>query len=532
MQQNAEKLEKELGNLVNEWQLHPELFALDALGVTPTTQQFEAFKAIGELVRAKMKYGQGKKLTPEENELKDKVGLSIMSGKGTGKDAFASWVVLWFHCCFKNSKIPVTGPSRDQLRDVFMAETCKWTDRIDEQGNPCFIFKDQVKTQADKIYSVDPKNPDKAGKSWFVRLRTAPKVSGDDVQSKNLDGLHEDFMMVVVDEADGVQAPVITSLETTLTKPVNFMLMIFNPTKNYGYAYETHYGDRAKFWIPLHWDSRDSENVDEIKTRQIRETYGEGSVEYRVNVLGLPPEQTPDDLIPRSWLDHAKDRSKEEVDPPVDALRIMGVDPSRQGKDPCGVIIRDSFHIQDLQEIHDTKDTTILADHLAEIFLDWDCDMMYIDTIGIGGPLYDDLVRRFPGKVRSVDVSLASPDRKKRFKRLRDDLWWKVREAFQNNIVTIPHNHRLTKKFINELTVMRRDRTDEEGAGQIKIEGKSKMKTRGLKSPNLGEAFMVTLAAKDAVYARPKGKEKPRDKYRDSRQRRREKAFSHNWMVA
>lgn len=529
MQQPEEKLANELNDLIEEWQLYPELFALDALGVCPTAQQMEGFHALGKIVRAKIKYGQGHPLTDEESDLVDKVGVSIMSGKGTGKDAFASWAVLWFHCCFRDSKIPVTGPSRDQLRDVFMAEMNKWINRCDEHGDPCFIFRDSIVVQADKIYSKDPERPEAEGKSWFVRLRTAPKVQGEEVQSKNMDGLHEDFMMVVVDEADGVPTPVITSLETTLTKPVNFMLMIFNPTKNYGFAYETQYGERSKFWYKLHWDSRKSENVDERKIKQTLETYGEASVEYRVNVLGLPPENSPNALVPQEWIDHATER--ELIEPAENALRIMGVDPSRQGADPAGVVIRDGWQIEEILELHDTADTNILADQLAEIFLSWDCDVMYIDTIGNGAGVFDNLKKRFPGKVRSVDVSTKSTDKKKRFKRLRDQLWWKVREVFQENIVTIPPKLKLTKQFCNELTVMRRDKNDEE-TGKIKIEGKAKMKARGVKSPNLAEAFMVTMAAKDAAYVQSKeSKRRKRDKYRDNRSRN-QPQLSRNWMVA
>lgn len=127
MQQHADnrELEAQLQALTNRWQAYPEHFAIEALGVTPTRQQTEAMSQIGQMVRAKMKYLKKQPLTHSEEELVRKLGISIMSGKGTGKDSLASWMTLWFHCMFKNSKVIVTGPSRDQLRDVFMAETSK-----------------------------------------------------------------------------------------------------------------------------------------------------------------------------------------------------------------------------------------------------------------------------------------------------------------------------------------------------------------------------------------------------------------------
>jgi phage terminase large subunit len=526
LQQHEEvQNQDDIVTLIQEWQTDPYRFVIEAIGAKPTNQQTHALDELGKLVSAKLKRHEGKPTTPEEDEYIAKIGLSIMSGKGTGKDAMASWIMLWFLCCFRNSKQPITGPSRDQLRDVFMSETSKWVNRMDANGDPCFLFRDNIVLQADKIYMKDPDNPNEEGKSWFARLRTAPKSKAEEEQSKTMDGLHADFMMIIVDEADGVQASVITSLETTLTDPVNFMVAIFNPTKNYGYAYETHYGERSKYWIRLHWDARKSDNVDPLKIARDLDTYGEDSYEFRVNVCGLPPEQSPDTLVPREWIDHACEKEPYEEET---AMRIMGVDPSLQGGDPAGIIIRDGWQITELIEITKTNDTIELADQLAEIFTDFSVDMMFIDCIGNGAGVFHILKRRFPGKVRGVDVSTKTTDKRKRYARLRDELYWKVRESFEQNLVTIPPKHRLTKKFVNELTIMKRDEDDTNG--RIKIEGKAKMKARGLKSPNLVEAFMVTLASPDAAVKSNHKPTKPRDKYREAREA--PENFDRNWLVA
>lgn len=119
-------------------------------------------------------------------------------------------------------------------------------------------------------------------------------------------------------------------------------------------------------------------------------------------------------------------------------MRIMGVDPSLQGGDPAGIVIRDGWQITDLIEITKTNDTIELADQLAEIFIDFGVDMMFIDCIGNGAGVFHILKRRFPGKVRGVDVSTKTTDKRKRYARLRDELYWKVRESFEQNLVSIP----------------------------------------------------------------------------------------------
>jgi phage terminase large subunit len=502
-------VEREVTQLIKGWQTDAEGFFREALGIrSMTTQQRQGANALSRMVESKMKRWFGEILTDEEKLMANLEGISIMSGKGTGKDAFLAWAVLWFLCCFENSKIPLTGPSRDQMKDVLLAEIAKWANRK-ENGEYCFLFHDDIVIQSDKIYMKDPDNPNEEGKSWWARLRTVPKNADQKVQAKNMDGLHEDYMMIGVDEADGVPQPVLTSLETTITGPVNFILLIFNPTKSYGYAWETHYDSRAQYWHKIHWDSRDSENVDQEKVKKTLEIYGEDAPEYRVNVLGLPPEQSEDTLIPQSWIDLAKDR---EYETDKSTLRIMGLDPARQGGDPAGVIIRDGKKIIDFLEFA-KLDTNELVDEAAAIFIDWECDLMFVDMIGNGAGVYDNLKIRFPGKVRGVDVSRKPTEapvqsttsgirpnrKKKRFNRLRDELYWKVRTTFENGTISYPSKHRLARKFVKECMVMKREPMDDD-AGVIKIEGKAKMKSRGVKSPNLLEAYMVSLAARDGAF--------------------------------
>ena len=85
-------------------------FGFDTTGVT-------------ELVRCKEKFHFAlEKCTPEEIKMAAKTGVSIQSGKGTGKDAEASWLILWFLICFTNSKIPCTAQTGHQLKDVLWSE--------------------------------------------------------------------------------------------------------------------------------------------------------------------------------------------------------------------------------------------------------------------------------------------------------------------------------------------------------------------------------------------------------------------------
>ena len=77
------------------WSKDPQTFIREALGVSfLSRQQREACDAVRDLVWAKIKVGTGQKVTHAEQALSKKIGVSIMSGKGTGKDAITSMLII------------------------------------------------------------------------------------------------------------------------------------------------------------------------------------------------------------------------------------------------------------------------------------------------------------------------------------------------------------------------------------------------------------------------------------------------------
>jgi len=111
---------------IRRWSKDPEIFIREALGIKSlTTQQRDACLAIKDLMWAKIKVGTGKKTTDREKELSKKIGISIMSGKGTGKDALTAMLIIWFLCCFPRPLIPCTAPTGHQLSDVLWSEINK-----------------------------------------------------------------------------------------------------------------------------------------------------------------------------------------------------------------------------------------------------------------------------------------------------------------------------------------------------------------------------------------------------------------------
>lgn len=466
-----------------EWRLNPQKFIEDNIPeIKLSHQQREGFEVIGKLVIAKIKAGTGKLMTDEEKKLAKKIGISIMSGKGTGKDTFAALAILWFMTCFPFPKIPCTAPSAHQLRDVLWSEISKWyrQSKLYDKNNP---KNSLFELQSDKFFMKEHK-----GKEWFAVARTVNTKDSAEAQAKTLDGFHSDYMMFVVDEADGIPAPVFISFDSTLTQLCNFVLLIFNPTKRTGYAIESQQKNRTD-WICLNWNAEESALVNPNQIERYAK-YGKESNTYRIYVKGLPPLAEVDALIPWDWVMDAVGR---EIDVDKNMPIVFGVDVARFGNDKSIILIRQGAIILEILEYRKI-DTMQLTGWVVQTISDYEPKGVFIDVIGLGSGVYDRL-NELQHRVYPVNVAMKSLEPEK-FKRLRDELWWKVRKKFEEGTIKIPNDDEL----ISELSSIK---YKHESDGSIKIESKIEMKKRGLSSPDKADALALTFSENDSFFMPP-----------------------------
>lgn len=460
-------------SLVESWAKDPLKFVEEALRVKYlSTQQKQAFEELRKLVWSKIKLAEKRKMTAEEKAYAKKVGISIMSGMGTGKDAFTSMAIIWFLCCFPKALIPCTAPTAHQLKDVLWREINKW--RAGDANDPP-VIKEWITWQSDKVYWTPEK-----GREWFAIGRTAnPKGSAEE-QAETLQGFHEEYMMVVADEASAIPDAVFKPLEGTLTGKCNFILMIFNPVRQDGFAIDTHTKHREQ-WITLHWDSEESELVTKESIEQKADKYGRDSNFFRVTVKGLPPISSSDTLIPYEW---AMDAVNADLDPLPEDDEIFGLDIGAGG-DPSIIMPVVGPKVMPCYQ-YETSDSEVLTGWVMGKIFEHEPKAVFGDVIGVGWGVMGNLRARIPSqlsKIISVNVSnVASNDF--RFHKLRDELAWRVREKFERREISIPNDQIL----IGEATSIK----FAEPMGKIKVESKKELKMRGLKSPNRFDALCLT----------------------------------------
>jgi phage terminase large subunit len=423
-----------------------------------TNQQREALLAVQKLALEK-EMGLSKKI----------FGISIMSGKGTGKDAFTSWCILWFMFCFPWPKVPCVSVSADQLSKVLWSEIGKWLTSSK--------IKDYFVLQNDKLYFKEvPENI--RGKRWFAFPKAANPKKSLDEQVETLQGIHEDYMMQVVDEGSGVLDSVYSALENNMTSLCNFMLIIFNPMHTKGYAVRTQYEDKEN-WITFQWSSEDSEITNKEKLRAMERKYGRDSNTFRMNVLGLPPIFDQETLINWDWVMAAIDR-------PIEVLpgtpMVWGID-CGAGGDKSIIAARRGGILYPFRRFS-TSDSVELTNWIGHEIDKDSPDCVRVDTIGIGWAVEGALREKKGAIIEAADVRRKADD-PQRFLNKRMEMAWNFRERFERGAISIPND----PDFLEQLGSIKYKIN---GSGQMQLQEKKEIKKETGHSPDEFDASCIT----------------------------------------
>lgn len=449
--QLSESDAKALSEKILYWRKEgPATFAKEALGASPTNQQYLASKAIVESRR-----------------------VSIRSGHGTGKTAFMAWCVLWFITCYFPCKIPCTAPTSHQLQDILWAEIAKWhgvlATRLPEIAN-------NFKWSSERFYLED-----RPQESFAVARTSRPE------KPEALQGFHSENILFLIDEASGVVEKVFEVAEGALSTEGSFVVMAANPTREDGYFFESHHKMRDR-WAALHWDGEESPLVSQRYIDDMRLKYGVDSPIYQVRVKGNFATAA-DGVIPLDLCISAQNR---EVSPYNSADEIWGLDVARFGDDSTALAKRRGNIQKEPTKEWFGKDTMQTAGLVKNEYDNAEVKpaSINVDVIGIGAGVVDRM-KELGLPVRGINVAESSSVQDK-YSRLRDELWFKGREWLEEKDCKLADDDSL----IAELTTVKYSILSN---GKIKVEGKDEMKKRGVKSPNRADAWLLTFAQVSAA---------------------------------
>jgi hypothetical protein len=428
----------------------PNKFVKEVLGVEPDEWQKDFLNAVAT--------GERK--------------ISIRSGHGVGKSTTASWAMLWFLLTRYPVKVVVTAPTSAQLYDALFAELKRWVKELPKPVQDLLDVKqERIELKASATEA-------------FISARTSRAE-----QPEALQGVHSDNVMLVADEASGVPEAVFEAAAGSMSGHNALTILLGNPVRSSGFFFDTHNRLKDEWWT-RRVSCIDSTRVSTEYVNDMKSRYGEESNAFRIRVLGEFPRSDDDTIIPMDLLETAKHRDTRAYE---DAPIVWGLDVARFGSDSSVLCKRQSNVVHTLERWRNLDLMQLTGAVVSQYEA---CDHksrpteILVDSIGLGAGVVDRL-RELNLPARGINVS-ESPAMGGTYLNLRAELWHKAKAWLEKRDCKIPNNEDL----IGELATVRYTFTSN---GKIKIESKDDIRRRGLKSPDMADAFVLTFASDAAT---------------------------------
>ena len=437
----------------------PVLFAQEVLGVEPDEEQKKILNAVG----------------------RGDPFITVRSGHGVGKTAVLAWIIVWHMLTRYPQKTLATAPTSSQLFDALAAETKSWIEKLPGPVREVLDVKSESITHR------------AAPADSFVTFATSRAETPE-----ALAGKHSENMLLIADEASGVPEQVYEAAIGSMSGHKATMILAGNPIRSSGYFYDSHMdSEKSKAWTKFHISCENHPRINQEEfVKRIAMQYGEKSNAYRVRVLGEFPLAEEDTIIPAELAESALQRDVK----PTNHQPIWGLDVARYGSAVSALAKRKGNVLMQPIQSWGGLDTMELVGRVKE---QWDITMpsdrpeaICVDGIGLGAGVADRL-REMGLPALSINVG-ESPSMRERYRNLRAELWYeKVRGWFATREVNIAGDVALVKQLVQpryKITVN----------NKIQVESKDEMKKRGVPSPDIADALVLTFAV-EAVQAHGAG---------------------------
>jgi phage terminase large subunit len=334
-------------------------------------------------------------------------------------------------------------------------------------------------------------------------------------QSVRFQGYHArpgSYLLIVIDEAPGLQADIFNAIEGMAAGGDVRVLMLGNPTIPSGPFFDIFDSD-SPIWAKVTIDAFDTPNLagldldgllalpehelDDngreylVTRRWVRDRYLEWGVdhpEWQSRVRGEFPQNADVSLIWRSWLDDAKAKGA-EYDPAGGPL-AAGVDVAGPGDDETVCVVRQDANVLGSRAWSSPEPRGDVLAFLRDS-LHRGLKQVNVDTAGIGYYFAEHLRDNLPESVVVNNINVGegatSDQAKEKYLNLRAELYWALRERFQDGNV---------RGLIDPLAIsqLASIQYHHDARGRVVIEKKEDARKRGVKSPDRAEALMLAFA--------------------------------------
>lgn len=416
-----------------------------------------------------------------------KATTAVKACHASGKTKLAAVLALWWLARYPRSSVVTTAPTDLQVRKLLWGEIHSG---VLESRYP-FPKPNQLELK------MGPKR-------YALGLATSVTENNKGVKFQ---GFHEDNMLIIVDEAPGVNVGIWEAIEGIRAGGHVSVLYLGNPTIPSGSFYDLFTKENkgvAKFTISafdtpnlkgltlpdlsaLEEQAPDSLDINPrsyLTTKrwvlEMSRSWGIDNPLYQARVLGQFPSHSEHSLLSMQWLMEAKLREGESGKGKV----CIGADISGPGEAESALIVREGGHIIE-NEAHAGEDCfgwmcAVVDKYIGRI------ERFNVDSAGIGFHMLTQFRKRYGRMCQGVNVGSATSDNTK-YLNLKAELYWGLRDRFQAGQVS----GLMDEKTQAQLAGLRWNTDDK---GRIYIERKEDARKRGVDSPDRAEALMLAYS--------------------------------------
>lgn len=374
----------------------------------------------------------------------------------------------------------------NQLFTVLWAEVGKWI-----QGTILEDYFEHTKTK------VQLKGQEM---TWFAIAKTASTKEG-------MAGSHAENMLIICDEASGIDDEILETLEGTITDKDNKLVYISNPTRTNGAFFDCFNANR-KMWKCLTVNAEDCERVNKENIESILNKFGsrEHPV-YLVRVRGEFPEGNENSIIPRAL---AISRIGIKANYKLEDTLIYGLDISRAGSDFTECYKDDNGTPKEIFR-YSHKDLMQTVGAIAN-----ECQatadkrhIVVIDGVGVGGGVVDrlnELIEEDYANKDTKDYEMLVPNLEiieinngssivfdpKNFGNVIAEMFFQAKEGLENNTIGLEDDTELIEDLTIREIAFKSD-------GKIIVEKKDSFKKKAGRSPDKGDAWLYCVYARNFI---------------------------------
>lgn len=397
------------------------------------------------------------------------VRIAVASGHGIGKSALIAIIILWAMATCTDCRGTVTANTASQLMTKTWPELKKWhrNSRV-EHWFTC---------NATSLVSTDPAHE----KTW--RIDATPWSANN---TEAVAGLHNKGkrLLLIFDEASAIDDKVWEVADGAQTdKDTEIFWVVFgNPTRSTGRFRECWRKYRDLWPIRRNIDNRTVEGTNLEFLEAFVKIHGEDSDIVKVRVRGEFPNQSVLQFISEEDARVATRRHlrKNEYD---FAPKILTLDNAWTGEDEGVIGLRQGLWFKVLKRFPRNDNDVMIAQMLARLEDEHQADAVVID-IGFGTGVYScGVTWKRDWQLFNFGINLP---RGTGYLNERARVYDEAKKWLKNGGVI-----ENIEELISDLTGIEVvPRTD----GVLQLESKKEMKARGLPSPNLADALVMTFA--------------------------------------